>query len=114
MAARDERVYALNMGTIWDSQGVNTLADLHRADRSYMRIARETEHDLRTADTIDELLETLTWSTIHTGLFATLFQTLRRVDREYTSEKLDTLLNMLPDGKRAMLKRCMRRKGAEL
>ncbi len=113
MAARNERVYALNMGTIWDSQGVNTLSDLRRADQSYMRIARETEHDLRTADTIDELLDTLTWSSIHTDLFATLFQTFRRVDREYTSEKLDTLLNMLPDGKRAILKRCMRRKGAE-
>jgi bifunctional N-acetylglucosamine-1-phosphate-uridyltransferase/glucosamine-1-phosphate-acetyltransferase GlmU-like protein len=103
MAACNEQVYALNMGTVWDSQGVNTLLDLHRADRSYMQITRETEHDLRSAHTIDDLLDTLAWSTIHTDLFGTLSQILQRSDREYQTETLETLLNRLPKGKRAVL-----------
>lgn len=112
MAASNKQVYALNMGTVWDSQGVNTLLDLQRADRSYTRITSETEHDLHTASTIDDLLDTLTWSTIHTDLFDTLTRTCQRSDRVYQIQKLETLLNMLPEGKREMLKRCMRKKGA--
>ncbi|GHO94984.1 hypothetical protein KSF_050320 [Reticulibacter mediterranei] len=103
LTARNQQVYALNMGTVWDSQGVNTLPDLHRADRSYAHITREVEHDLRSARTVADLLDTLTWSTIHTGFFNTLSQILQRSDKEYQTETLETLLNRLPEGKRAVL-----------
>jgi bifunctional N-acetylglucosamine-1-phosphate-uridyltransferase/glucosamine-1-phosphate-acetyltransferase GlmU-like protein len=103
MTVHNEQVYALNMGTVWDSQGVNTLLDLHRADRSYTRITHETEHDLRAACTIDDLLDTLTWSTIQADLFGALSQILQRSDREYQTETLETLLNRLAEGKREVL-----------
>jgi hypothetical protein len=40
---------------------------------------------------------------IHTDLFGALFQILQCSDREYQTETLETLLNMLPESKREVL-----------
>jgi molybdopterin-guanine dinucleotide biosynthesis protein A len=84
LALQGEPAHAVNLGTTWESQGVNNVEELARADDCLDRIRRSTGRRLVLAETLDACLDVVTLSSLDADqLQAAQHHVVRRLGAEW-------------------------------
>jgi bifunctional N-acetylglucosamine-1-phosphate-uridyltransferase/glucosamine-1-phosphate-acetyltransferase GlmU-like protein len=97
---RDKHIYAICMGTQWESQGVNTWQELGIAERATRKIDQQTIEELAHCQTASELLDIVTWSTITANCW-------KQIEKACLRLALDQrhFLHALPSSKRRVVEK---------